>query len=79
MADLWQLDDDGAPVGREEKRGDRYFWIRPDGQEFEMRGYGTGPALNLDPRIDLLQPIFEQAERLRQEDAAVIDRASRTA
>ena len=29
---------------------------------------GPGPALNLDPRIDLTKPVFEQALKLAAED-----------
>jgi hypothetical protein len=30
----------------------------------------SGPSLNLDPRIDLTMPIFEQAQKLAKSDRA---------
>ena len=41
------------------------------GNELFLKGYGAGlnrPPLNLDPRIDLTKPIWEQVERLERKD-----------
>ena len=59
----------GEALGRIEKRGDLYFWVRPDGEQLQMYGYGGGMKLDLDPRIDLTKPIFEQVKRLLTDDA----------
>ena len=49
------------------RQGDRLFLKAPDGEMLEMVGYGGGPHIELDPRIDLCSPIYEQAERLMME------------
>jgi hypothetical protein len=42
-----------------------------DGQIHFIKGYGSGltKELDLDPRIDLTAPIWEQVQRLRKQDA----------
>jgi hypothetical protein len=45
-----------------------------DGQTHFIKGYGFGAGkleLDLDPRIDLTRPIWEQVQQLREQDAAV--------
>ena len=41
------------------------------GQTHFIKGYGAGrnKPLDLDPRIDLTQPIWEQVQKLNQQDA----------
>jgi hypothetical protein len=43
------------------------------GQTQFIKGYGTGKnkRLDLDPRINLTQPIWEQVQRLAQQDSDV--------
>jgi len=43
------------------------------GQTHFIKGYGAGKnrPLDLDPRIDLTQPIWEQVQKLAQQDADV--------
>jgi hypothetical protein len=42
------------------------------GHNHFIKGYGAGreKKLDLDPRIDLTQPIWEQVQKLEQQDAA---------
>jgi hypothetical protein len=45
--------------------------IDDEGNEHFLRGYGAGlhrPPLDLDPRIDLTKPIWEQVQRLERKD-----------
>jgi hypothetical protein len=43
------------------------------GETHFIKGYGAGrnKPLDLDPRIDLTQPIWEQVQKLAQQDADV--------
>lgn len=42
-----------------------------NGETHFIKGYGSGltKELDLDPRIDLTAPIWEQVQRLRKQDA----------
>jgi hypothetical protein len=48
-----------------------------DGTTHFIKGYGAGDAklLDLDPRIDLTAPIWEQVQKLRAQDAAIESKA----
>ncbi len=49
-----------------------------DGQTHFIKGYGAGRGkmeLDLDPRIDLTAPIWEQVLKLRELDAATENKA----
>jgi hypothetical protein len=49
-----------------------------DGQTHFIKGYGFGRGkqeLDLDPRIDLTAPIWEQVQKLREQDAAAENKA----
>lgn len=47
------------------------------GQSYTFRGRGDRPTLEIDPRIDLTKPIYEQVQRLAKKDEA--RQAARTA
>jgi len=38
------------------------------GQSYTIRGRGDSPGLEIDPRIDLTKPIYEQVIRLAAKD-----------
>jgi len=40
------------------------------GESYTIRGRGKGPGLEVDPRIDLTKPIYEQAVKLAARDRA---------
>ena len=40
------------------------------GQSYTFKGRGNRPPLEIDPRIDLTRPIYEQVMRLAVKDAA---------
>jgi hypothetical protein len=44
--------------------------IDDDGEEYVLHGFGWGKdfPLDIDPRIDLTKPIWEQAQRLAAQD-----------
>jgi hypothetical protein len=70
MAEI-QYDENGIEIPSEVIQSGDYAIIRyPDGQEFKIRGYGSmkDKPLDLDPRIDLTKPIYEQAMKLWKED-----------
>lgn len=49
-----------------------------DGQTHFIKGYGSGRGkleLDLDPRIDLTAPIWEQVLKLREQDAKTESKA----
>lgn len=71
MAEM-QYDENGIEIPSEVVYDGDYTIIRyPDGQEIKLRGYGSmrDKQLDLDPRIDLTKPIYEQAMKLWKEDA----------
>jgi len=48
------------------------------GETHFIKGYGFGRGkqlLDLDPRIDLTAPIWEQVQKLREQDAATENKA----
>ena len=62
-----QFDTNEIEVPCDISYADDYAIIRyKDGREFKVHGYGAmrDTPLDLDPRIDLTQPIYEQAMRL---------------
>lgn len=44
-----------------------------EGQTHFIKGYGSGLSneLDLDPRIDLTRPIWEQVQKLHEQDAEI--------
>ena len=71
MAEM-QYDENGIEIPTEVIYDGNYAIIRyPNGHEIKLRGYGSmrDEQLDLDPRIDLTKPIFEQAIKLWKEDA----------
>lgn len=54
------------------QRGKAYFILDPDtGEWLELKGYGSMKGtLDLDPRIDLTKPIYEQVLTLERKDRA---------
>jgi hypothetical protein len=40
------------------------------GQSYTIRGRGDAPGLDIDPRIDLTKPIYEQVIKLAAKDRA---------
>ncbi len=70
MAEILYHADDPT-ISAEVIRCDGYAILRyNDGTEIKMPGWGAmkGKQLDLDPRIDLTKPIYEQAMRLWKED-----------
>jgi len=70
MAEM-QYDENGIEIPSEVIYDGDYALLRyPDGQEIKLRGYGSmrDKPLDLDPRIDLCKPIYEQAMKLWKED-----------
>jgi hypothetical protein len=66
-----QYDENGIETPSEVIQCGDYAIIRyPDGQEVKIHGYGSmkDTPLDLDPRIDLTKPIYEQAVKLWKED-----------
>ncbi len=47
------------------------------GNSFTFKGRGDRPTLDLDPRIDLTKPIWEQAQKLAVKDRAAAARAKK--
>ncbi len=71
MAEM-QYDENGIEVPSEVLYDGDHAIIRyPNGKEIKLRGYGSmrDTPLDLDPRIDLTKPIYEQAMKLWKEDA----------
>lgn len=70
MAEM-QFDEHGVEIPSEILDFGEYSIIRyPDGREYKLYGYGSGKdaPLDLDPRIDLTKPIYEQAMKLWEDD-----------
>jgi hypothetical protein len=67
-----ELDENGIEIPSEIIECGEYTIIRyADGREYKLRGYGCmkDTPLDLDPRIDLTKPIYEQAMKLWAQDA----------
>jgi len=45
-------------------------YTNESGESYTIRGRGEGPGLEVDPRIDLTKPIYEQAIKLAAKDRA---------
>jgi len=45
-------------------------YTNESGESYTIRGRGEGPGLEVDPRIDLTQPIYEQVMKLAMKDRA---------
>jgi hypothetical protein len=72
MAEI-QYDENGIEIPSEViYEGDHAIIRYPDGREYRLRGYGWAKdsPLDLDPRIDLTKPIYEQAMKLWALDEA---------
>jgi len=66
-----ELDENGIEIPSEIIEDGEYTTIRyADGREYKLRGYGWAKdnPLDLDPRIDLTKPIYEQAMKLWAQD-----------
>jgi hypothetical protein len=50
--------------------GDDLVVSDESGQSYVIKGRGEHPTLEVDPRIDLTKPIYEQAMKLAAKDAA---------
>ena len=46
--------------------GSDYIVSDESGQSYVLKGYGSGKGLplNIDPRLDLTKPIYEQVQKL---------------
>ncbi|HZL27518.1 MAG TPA: hypothetical protein VFC39_13415 [Acidobacteriaceae bacterium] len=68
-----QFNEEGIEIPSEVLNFGEYSIIRyTDGREYKLYGYGSmkDQQLDLDPRIDLTKPIYEQAMKLWKEDGA---------
>jgi len=68
-----------AAVGKVtvKKVGDDVIVSDEAGTSFTFKGRGDRPTLDVDPRIDLTKPIWEQAQKLAVKDRAAAARAKR--
>jgi hypothetical protein len=68
-----------AAVGKVtvKKVGDDVIVSDASGTSFLIKGRGDRPTLDLDPRIDLTKPIWEQAQKLAVKDRAAAARAKK--
>ena len=50
--------------------GSKHIVVDDDGTEYTVHGYGWAKPqpLDIDPRIDLTEPIWEQVQRLERSD-----------
>jgi hypothetical protein len=52
------------------KVGADTVYTNETGESYTIRGRGEGPGLEIDPRIDLTKPIYEQVMKLAAKDRA---------